>query len=81
MTIARALQRYGMVVTDTSGAVVLMGESALPYVRAGLGNPYGAVFGATPSYELLAGVPWNRLQVVSPSVSQDSGAGSTSGPS
>ena len=64
-----------MVVTDTAGAVVLMGESAHPYVAAGLGNPYGALFGSTPSYQLLAGIPWNRLQVVSPRVSQEEATG------
>lgn len=69
LIIARALQTYGMIVTDTSGAVVLAAENGGPYAAAGFGNPYATLFGSTPQYEILAGVPWSRLQAVSPSVS------------
>jgi hypothetical protein len=66
VTVARALQRYGMVVTDTAGAVVLMAEDAQPFLAAGEPNPYEALFAGTPSYAVLDGMPWSRLQVVPP---------------
>ena len=51
-------------VTDKSGAVILMAEISDPYVAAGQANPYDALFGGTPSYSLLNGIPWDRLQVI-----------------
>jgi hypothetical protein len=66
VTVARALQRYGMVVTDTAGAVVLMAEDAQPFLAAGEPNPYEALFAGTPSYSVLDGMPWSRLHVVPP---------------
>jgi len=64
--IARALQQYGMYVTDTSGAVVMMAEDGQTYVDAGQPNPYAAVLGSTEPYAILGKIPWNRLQVVTP---------------
>jgi hypothetical protein len=64
VAIARALQRYGMYVTDKSGAVVLMGESSAPYVAAGRPDPYRAIFGGLEAYQVLGRIPWDRLQVV-----------------
>lgn len=66
VTIARALQTYGMFVTDTSGAVVLMAEDGQPYIAAGRPDPYAEIFGRLFSYQVLANVPWDRLQVVRP---------------
>jgi hypothetical protein len=66
VTIARALQTYGMVVMDTSGAVVLSAEDGQPYVAAGRGDPYATLFGSTPPYKILAKIPWDRLQALSP---------------
>jgi len=66
VTIARALQTYGMFVTDTSGAVVLMAEDGQGYVLSGQPDPYAAIFGHLESYQVLAKVPWDRLQVVQP---------------
>jgi hypothetical protein len=58
--IARAAQRYGMIVRDTSGSVSLYGQAPTP----GRPNVYPSVFrGAYPN-QLLARFPWNRLQVV-----------------
>ena len=67
VTIAKALQTYGMVVTDTSAAVVLMAEDGQPYVESGAGDPYARLFGSTPAYALLSKIPWNRLQAIRPS--------------
>jgi hypothetical protein len=66
LVIARALQKYGMVVTDTSGAVVVIAEDGQPYVHAGQPDPYAALFGHLESYQVLANIPWDRLQVVQP---------------
>lgn len=64
--IARALQQYGMYVTDTSGAVVIMGEDGQTYVDAGQPNPYAAIFQNAEPYSILGRIPWDRLQVVAP---------------
>jgi hypothetical protein len=63
--VARALQRYGMIVTDTAGAVVLMAESTAPYRATGLPSPYAGLFHGQSTYAVLNGIPWDRLQVVS----------------
>ena len=55
-----------MYVTDRSGAVVLMGESSAPYVAAGQPNPYDEAFGGLQGYQVLAMIPWDRLQVIQP---------------
>jgi hypothetical protein len=67
--IARAAQRYGMIVRDTSGSVTLYAQAPPP----GQGDVYGPVFrGASPD-KLLARFPWDRLQVVRSRVSRVSG--------
>jgi hypothetical protein len=66
LAIARALQEYGMYVTDKSGAVVLIGESSTPYVASGRPNPYDEAFGGLQAYQVLAEIPWDRLQVIQP---------------
>ena len=63
--IARAAQRYGLLVRDQSGAVVFYGEDP---VSTG-GNPWGGAHGLlenTPPSKLLAGFPWQDLEVVTP---------------
>jgi hypothetical protein len=67
VVIARALQRYGMIVTDTSGAVVLIAEDGQAYVAAGEANPFEALFAPQDPSQVLSWVPWGRLQVVAPS--------------
>lgn len=66
VTIAKALQTYGMIVIDTSGAVVITAEDRQPYIASGQGDPYASLFGSTPPHAILAKIPWNRLQVISP---------------
>jgi hypothetical protein len=66
VVIARALQRYGMIVTDTAGAVVLVAEDGQPYVRLGQPDPWTEAFAPQDAYQVLSWVPWNRLQVVAP---------------
>jgi hypothetical protein len=63
-TLCRAIQRYGMVLRDSSGAVSFYFENPQPTVQRTLVSPYTAVFAGKPSYALLAGVPWGRLQAL-----------------
>jgi hypothetical protein len=61
---ARAVQRYGMVVRDRAGSVVFYAEDATPSGAW----PYGSIFG-TPWLDgrnALRGFPWARLEVVAP---------------
>ena len=61
--VARAAQRYGFIVTDTSGAVSVIAEdvsSARPHTE------HWATLLKGPSYSVLKGFPWSRLQVLRP---------------
>lgn len=60
--VVRAGQKYGFVVWDKAGAVVLRCQNPIDKTSAGLPNPYTALFAGTPSYALLKGVPWDRIQ-------------------
>jgi hypothetical protein len=58
--IARAVQRYGMIARDTSGAVNFYAQAPPP----GGDDPYGQIFDGKSPDQLLANFPWDRLQVV-----------------
>jgi hypothetical protein len=60
LVIARAAQKYGFVVRDTSGCVTVYAED--PGTTGS--DPYGQLFGGRWPFEVLAGFPWDRLQVV-----------------
>lgn len=60
--IARAAQRYGIVVRDKAGAVTFYAEDPAQYGT----NPYPSLFGVRYADQLLAGFPWSRLQVIAP---------------
>jgi hypothetical protein len=62
LVMARAAQRYGIVVRDTSGCVTFFGQD--PVTRPG--DPYGRILGGQYPNKLLRGFPWSRLQVVAP---------------
>jgi hypothetical protein len=62
--IAVAMQTYGVVIRDKAGSVALYAESPLPTMATGQPNPYDELFGGTPSYALLNGIPWDRLQAL-----------------
>jgi hypothetical protein len=62
LAIARAVQRYGMIVRDGAGNVTFFAEDPAPTG----GNPYGALFRGRYANEVLRGFPWDRLQVVAP---------------
>jgi hypothetical protein len=60
-TIAKAVQRYGMILRDKSGAVSFYAEDPTPLGTAT--NPYSALFQTYPNL-LFSRFPWDRLQVV-----------------
>ena len=62
--IARAAQVYGFIVTDRSGAVAVVTESGEIMAAGGSGNPWSAMMGSTPSYRIMQGFPWERLQAL-----------------
>jgi hypothetical protein len=66
LEIATAIQRYGMIVADTAGAVTLEAQDPTPLMRASQPNPYEKLLSGGP-YEVLNAVPWTDLEVVSPS--------------
>jgi hypothetical protein len=67
--LARAAQRYGILVRDQSGAVVFFAQnpSSLP------GDPYPAIFGGRSPTDLLRSFPWSHLQLVQMHLSQAAG--------
>ena len=69
LEIATAIQRYGMIVADTSGAVALEAQDPTPLMREGKPNPYEKLLPGGP-YETLNAVPWSELEVVSPNYHQ-----------
>ncbi len=64
--IAKAMQDYGMILTDTSGAVTMQAEDPRPYMAAHntTTNPYDAIFAGAASYAVLQDIPLARLQVL-----------------
>ncbi len=62
--LARAAQKHGIVVRDTSGSVAFFGEDPTPTGT----DPWPAVWqGGWPNQVLRGQFPWSRLQVVDPS--------------
>ncbi|WP_216854908.1 DUF4124 domain-containing protein [Burkholderia sp. L27(2015)] len=60
--IAKAAQKYGFVVWDKAGALSIRAENAVSYTSLGQPDPYVSLFGNTPSYAILDGFPWDKLQ-------------------
>jgi hypothetical protein len=61
-TIARAAQKYGFVVWDKAGALSIRAQNPTSYTALGQPDPYVALFAGKPSYAILNGFPWERLQ-------------------
>jgi hypothetical protein len=55
--IARAAQRYGLIVIDQAGAVSFRGQDPLG------GDEWSRVLGSQSPYEALRSFPWSRLQL------------------
>ena len=60
--VAKAAQKYGFVVWDKAGAITLRAENPKAYTTAGKPNPYTELWGKTPSWAILQGFPWGKLQ-------------------
>ena len=60
--VAKAAQKYGFVVWDKAGAISLRAQNPKSFTCLGGADPYPKLFGKTPTYALLAGMPWERLQ-------------------
>jgi hypothetical protein len=58
--IARAAQRYGIIVRDQSGAVVFYAQNANSFKA----NPYPALFEGRTGQQLAARFPWSELELV-----------------
>lgn len=61
-TIAKTAQKYGFVVWDKAGAISIRAQNPTSYTALGKLNPYVALFDGTPSYAILNGFPWDKLQ-------------------
>jgi hypothetical protein len=63
-----ALQRYGAVVTDFAGAVMLQSEQTSDWAAEGNSgtDPITASWEGLPEYKVVAGLPWGSLQAVNP---------------
>ena len=58
LMIARAAQRYGIVIRDKAGAVTFYGQTPTN------GQSWGSAFGTELPNQQLAGFPWGRLQAL-----------------
>jgi hypothetical protein len=63
LAIARAAQRYGMIVRDQAGAVAFYGEDPAQF---GAPNPYTTLYAGKYPNNILASFPWTQLQVIAP---------------
>ncbi|MDQ1485819.1 MAG: hypothetical protein QOJ62_1512 [Actinomycetota bacterium] len=62
--VAKAAQKYGFIVTDKAGAVSVVAESGAG-VKATTGtDPWNAIMGSTPSYQIMRNFPWDKLQAL-----------------
>lgn len=62
--IARAAQEYGFVINDKGGAVAVIAEGGQATVNAGGADPWTKLLNGTPSYAMLKGFPWSKLQQI-----------------
>lgn len=64
-TIAEAMQRYGLILTDKSDALITQAEDPRPHMAKNGGkNPYDELLGGAPWYLVLNDVPVERLQAL-----------------
>jgi hypothetical protein len=62
--IAKAAQKYGIIVTDRAGCVSLIGESGAGIQAVTGSDPWQPLLNGTPDYALLKNFPWSSMQVV-----------------
>lgn len=62
--VAVAAQKYGFIVSESSGAVAVATESG-HYTQVKTGqDPWDAILGGTPPYLVLENFPWDKLQAL-----------------
>ena len=62
--IAHALQKYGAVMSDTAGQVNIGAESGMGAALRDDTNPWAALESPLHDWDLLTGIPWERLEVI-----------------
>ncbi len=62
--IARAAQKYGFIVTDKAGCTAVVAESPAAVVAATGVDPWKSLLGGTPTYSVMKGFPWAKLQAL-----------------
>lgn len=62
--VAKAVQKYGMVLRDRSGAVVFYAEEPRPTTAPDPYSGTGGIFGGSSPSSLLSRFPWDKLQVL-----------------
>lgn len=60
--IAKAAQKYGFVVWDHAGAIVIRAQNPYSYTVFSKPNPYDGLFAGTSNSQILQNFPWERLQ-------------------
>lgn len=64
LAIAVALQRYGLIVGDTAGAVAFSAQDTTPMIAEGKANPYDTLL--PHPYDELDAIPWGQLEAIAP---------------
>jgi hypothetical protein len=62
--VARAAKRYGFIVTDVAGTLTISTESGANAAHQTGTNPWLAMMGGLPSWEIMRNFPWDRLQAL-----------------
>jgi hypothetical protein len=73
LMIARAMQRYGAIVTDDAGRPVIQAEDPRQYETGGKPDPYAGFFRGSQA-DWLQGFPWHDLQAVAWNYGEPAGA-------
>ena len=68
--LARAAQRYGIIVRDQAGAVAFYAQNT----NSLAGDPYPALFEGRTPQELVAQFPWSHLELVEMELGREKGA-------
>lgn len=60
--IAKAAQKYGFVVWDKAGAIVIRAQNPKSYTAMGKPDPYVALWNGSANWQILDKFPWDHLQ-------------------
>ncbi|NAZ83790.1 hypothetical protein GTR02_18410, partial [Kineococcus sp. R8] len=62
--VAKAAQKYGFIVTDKAGCTAVVAESPAAAIAATGIDPWKALMGTTPDYNIMRNFPWASLQAL-----------------